>query len=147
MKFSTQGVLSNSKPVVYTGVRTLLTSVKEQVDDLVGIKRAEVIDTFEKRLLSQPKLSASEKEWRNIKVFKEDELDCGEDTEDWFLDLSFEPKELKAVYFGFKIPKKKRMELTEILNTSYPSTTLYLSIPVEGKFEVDFKKLSKGLTT
>lgn len=147
LKFSTQGVLSNSKPVVYTGVRTLLTSVKEQVDDLVGIKRAEVIDTFEKRLLSQPKLSASEKEWRNIKVFKEDELDCGEDTEDWFLDLSFEPKELKAVYFGFKIPKKKRMELTEILNTSYPSTTLYLSIPVEGKFEVDFKKLSKGLTT
>jgi len=73
-------------------------------------------------------------------VFKEDELDCGEDTEDWFLDLSFESKELEAVYFGFKMQDKKRMELTEMLNASYPSATLYLSIPVEGKFEVNFRK-------
>jgi hypothetical protein len=141
LKFSTDGALSNSKPVVYTGIRTLLTSVKQQVDDLVGIKRADVIDTFENRLLSRPKISASEKEWRNIKVFQEDELDCGEDAEDWFLDLSFEPKELKAVYFSFKMPDKKIKALSELLNASYPSAILYRSIPVEGQYEVDFEKL------
>jgi hypothetical protein len=141
LRFSTQGVLANSKPIDYTAVRTSLTSVKEQVDDLVGIQRADVIDTFEDRLLSRPKSAASEKEWRNIRLFEEDDLDCGEDKEDWFIDLNFEPKELRAVYFGFKMPENKRIALTELLKTSYPTATLYLSVPVEGQFEVDFVKI------
>jgi len=141
LKFSTEGILADSKPVEYHSLRSHLTSVKEQVNDLVGIQKADVIDTFDDRLLSRPRSSASEKEWRNVKVFREDELDCGEDIEDWHLDLPFEPQDLKAVYFGFQMSEQKRAEFIELLKTSYPTTKIFLAFPMEGQFEVDFKKL------
>ncbi len=137
------GLITDPKRVEYSTQRSRLTHVKEQVDDLVGIKRANVIESFESKLLTKNKCESSEKEWRCVRVLSEEELDCGEDVEDWYIDLNFKPAELRAVYFGFEMPEDRREELLGLIKVGYPETQLYVARPAEEFYELEFEKLSR----
>ena len=130
------------KPVVYSNQRCQLTTVKEQVDALVGIKRASGIDALPAKILTKSKLDASEKEWRCIRTLEEQELDCGEDVEDWYLDEPFQPSALQAVYFGFMMSGTNRKAIAKLIKGNYPSVVFYAAIPLENQFELEFEKFS-----
>ena len=63
------------------------------------------------------KQMAYEKEWRCIKIFDEEDLDCGED-QDWYMDESFATESLGAVYFGFRMPDYEVREIAQRLQTT-----------------------------
>lgn len=137
------GIICDPKRMEYSTQVCKLTTIKEQVDDLVGIKRMNVIGSFESKLLTKNKCDAMEKEWRCIKVLKEEELHCGEDVEDWYVDEPFNPRELKAVYFGFLMPEAKRQHLTAHLRKNYPQAQLFIAQPTDELYDLVFQKISK----
>lgn len=137
-----EGTLANPQPVIYSAIRPQITSLREQVDDLVGLKKAEGNDAFMQKLLSKSKLDASEKEWRCIKVFDEDELDCSEDVEDWYSDEEFEVNELRSVYFGFDIDPNDRDEIIALVRKSYGGVPLFQGRQVDGAYELNFERIT-----
>ena len=142
-KFSTEDTLANPQKVEYVSQRCRLTTIREQVDDLIGIQRAAGIETFQLKLLTKSLDEAMEKEWRCIQIMNEEELDCGEDVEDWYLDQPFHKSELLSVYFGFQMTDRHRNELVGLLKSNYPSAALFCAKQNEEQYEVDFEKLGK----
>lgn len=141
MRFEPIGSLAEPRPVEYTNQRQHLTTVKEQVNDLVGIERAREEEKFESKLLSKGKHLSFEKEWRCLRVIPEEDLDCGEDSEDWYMDEAFPTGSLKAVYIGFKMPTHQIKEVARLIKT-YPDTTVYISKPIDEQFDLEFGKLN-----
>ncbi|MBV1876330.1 MAG: DUF2971 domain-containing protein [Pseudomonadales bacterium] len=139
-KFSTENTLQEPKKVEYGTQRCQLTTVKEQVDDLVGIKRATTLADFESKLLAKPKHNSAEREWRCIQIIDEEDLDCGEDIEDWFIDQKFYESELRAAYFGFLMPEAQRKELALLIKAKYPKIALFNAIAIPDQYELEFKK-------
>jgi len=135
-------MLGRAKPVEYSPVRNRLSSLKEQVDDLVGIARALPNAEFASKLYIKPKTDASEREWRCLQVLKEEDLDCGEDVVDWYLDSPFDANELTAVFLGFAMPPSQREEIIEVIRANYPRATVYLASPTPESYEVEFQKVS-----
>lgn len=142
LRFNTAEQFESAHPVEYTNQRLHLTTVREQVHDLVGIQKATVEESFASMLLSNSKQMAYEKEWRCIKIFDEEDLDCGEDLEDWYMDESFATESLGAVYFGFRMPDYEVREIAQLLNTNYPGTNLYMSKRVDEHFDIEFEKVN-----
>jgi hypothetical protein len=89
------------------------------------------------------KCDASEKEWRCIRVLKEEELDCGEEPEDWYIDEPFNPSELQAVYLGFQMPEEQRQKIIDVLKANYSSVPVFTVCPSIDQYELDFQKLVK----
>ncbi len=142
LRFEPTGRFESAQPVEYTNQRQHLTTIREQVHDLVGIQKASVEESFQAKLLSNSKQFAYEKEWRCIQLFNEEDLDCGEDVEDWYMDESFPAETLKAVYFGFMMPDHQVQDIAGLLQTSYPQTTLYKARKIDEQFEVEFDRFT-----
>lgn len=142
LRFDCVEALATPKPVEYTNQRPHLTTIREQVNDLVGIEKAVVQDKFQSKLLTQPKYLSHEKEWRCIQLMAEEDLDCGEDVEDWYMDEPFPNDSLRAVYLGFKMSQQDRQTISQLIQTGYPTTAIYTAKPVDEQFEVEFEKLS-----
>ncbi len=136
------GSIANPQAVTYSAIRPQITSLREQVDDLVGLKQAAGPDTLMEKMLLKSKTDASEKEWRCIKVIEEDDLDCGEDVEDWYCDEAFHPGELRSVYFGFNIDPNDREEIIALMGRSYPSVPLFQGNQAEGVYELNFERIT-----
>ena len=132
----------SAKPVEYSNQRLHLTTIKEQVHDLVGIQKSTVEESFEGKLLSNSKQFAYEKEWRCIKLFDEEDLDCGEDIEDWYKDEAFPTEALRAAYFGFNMPDYEVQEIAHLLHMNYPHTALYMSRRIDEQFDIEFDKVN-----
>jgi hypothetical protein len=142
LRFEPSGSFSDAKPVEYSNQRPHLTTVKEQVNDLVGIERANVEGKFESKLLTNGRHLSFEKEVRCVRIFDEEDLDCGEDIEDWYMDEAFAPEQLTAVYFGFAVPDYEILEIGALLETSYPGTTLYRARKIDEQYDIEFDKIS-----
>lgn len=140
LRFEPIGTFADPKPVEYSTQRPHLTTVREQVNDLVGIERASVIEKFDSKLLTKPKHLACEREWRCIRIMAEEDLDCGEDVEDWYMDEPVPTESLRAVYFGFKTPLAQINEIAALVNEKFPGAALYTSTPVDEQFELEFTK-------
>lgn len=140
MRFERKGTIADPKPVEYSVQRQHLTTVREQVNDLVGIERAMVEDKFESKLLSKGKHLSHEREWRCIRLMDEQDLDCGEDVQDWYMDEPIPTDSMTAVYLGFKMPPELVNEIAQLVKTSYPDTAIYKSKPVEEQFDLEFRK-------
>ena len=148
LRFDPIGALSEPRPVEYSAQRPHLTTVREQVNDLVGIQRAAVIEKFESKMLTKAKHLAYQREWRCIQVMAEEDLDCGEDIEDWFMDEPIPTDSLKAIYLGFRMPEARIKKIADLAKRHFPEATLYLSAPVEEQFELTFEKLNcEAITT
>jgi hypothetical protein len=142
LRFDPVGTLSEPHQVEYSAQRPHLTTVREQVNDLVGIQRATVIDKFQSKLLTKAKHLAYQREWRCIQVMKEEDLDCGEDIEDWYMDEPVPADSLRAIYIGFRMPEARIKKIAELADRHFPGATLYLSTPVEEQFDLSFEKLN-----
>jgi hypothetical protein len=141
LRFSCDGVLSNPIAVEYSKIRPKLTTLKEQIDDLTGIKAAAGPDSYTSKLFVKSHSDASEKEWRCLRQMQEGELDCGEDVEDWYQDDPFAASELKAVYLGFMMPEDTRANIIALATRNYPKATIYQCQPMGDGYELDFQKV------
>ncbi len=142
LRFEPTGNLEIASPVQYSNQRPHLTTIQEQVHDLVGIERANVESKFESKLLTNSKMFSHEREWRCVQLFKEEDLDCGEELEDWYMDAPFGPETLKAVYFGFAMHEDEMRELAALIAASYPHTVLYQARRLDEQYEIEFDKIS-----
>jgi hypothetical protein len=141
LRFSCDGVLSNPVAVEYSKTRPKLTTLKEQIDDLTGIKVAAGSDTYASKLFIKSHTDASEKEWRCLRQMQEGELDCGEDVEDWHQDDPFAASELKAIYLGFMMPEDTRANIIALAKRNYPKATIYQCQPMGDGYELDFQRV------
>lgn len=141
-RFDPVGTFADHKPVEYSTQRPHLTTVREQVNDLVGIQRAAVLEKFESKLLTRPKHLACEREWRCIRVMAEEDLDCGEDIEDWYMDEHIPTGALRAIYFGFRMNPSQIKDLSDLASARFPGTTLYMSTAIDEQFELEFEKMT-----
>jgi hypothetical protein len=141
LRFSCDGVLSNPVAVEYSKIRPKLTTLKEQIDDLTGIKVAAGSDTFASKLFIKSRTDASEKEWRCLRQMQEEELDCGEDVEDWYQDDPFAASELKAIYLGFMMHEDTRANIIALATRNYPEATIYQCQPMSNSYELDFQRV------
>jgi hypothetical protein len=140
LRFSCDGILSNPIAIEYSKSRPKLTTLKEQVEDLVGIKKAPAPDNYVSKLFTKSRADANEKEWRCFRQMNEEDLDCGEDVEDWYQDIAFAPRELKAIYLGFMMPKEIRADIIATATRYYPKTTIYQCQPMEDAYELEFTR-------
>ncbi len=141
------GTLGSARQVEYSSTRNRLSTLKEQVDDLVGINRALPSTEYASKLFIKPKSDASEREWRCLQVLAEEDLDCGEDVEDWYLDAPFRADELTAAYLGFAMSEEHKDEICDLIRTHYPRATIYLASPVAESYDIEFQKLPSRRST
>ena len=134
------GTLAHAQQVNYSATRNRLSTLKEQVNDLVGIQRALPTTEYASKLFIKPKTDRSEREWRCLRILKEEDLDCGEDVEDWYLDEAFRPDELTAAYLGFAMPEERQSEICEIISTTYPKAVIYVASPATETYEIELQK-------
>ena len=142
LRFESADMPHAPMPVEYSNQRCQLTSLKEQVHDLVGIEKAPGEEAFINKLLTKPRFYANEKEWRSIRVMAEEDLDCGEDVVDWFLDEPFTHSDLRAIYLGFRIDEADRGCLIDLIRTAYPSTTIYQGCAAADSYELEFTRVA-----
>ena len=147
LRFDTADMPHVPMPVEYSNQRCQLTTVKEQVHDLVGIEKAPGEDAFTEKFLTKPRIYAHEKEWRSVKVMEEEDLDCGEDVVDWYLDEPFEPTALGAIYLGFRMSEANRCHFIDIVRTAYPGTAIYQATAAAESCELEFKRVTEQATS
>jgi len=140
LRFSCDGVLRKPVAVEYSSSRPKLTTLKEQVEDLIGIKQAPATDSYATKLFLKSRADAGEKEWRCLRQMNEEDLDCGEDVEDWYQDDPFPAKELKAIYLGFMMPEDTRAKIIALVTRDYPQTAIYISRPLDDAYELEFNR-------
>jgi hypothetical protein len=134
------GTIGRAQPVNYSSNRNRLSSLKEQVDDLVGIQRALPSTEYASKLFIKPKADACEREWRCLRVVAEEDLDCGEDIEDWYLDEPFKPDELTAAYLGFAMSEEHRSEICQAIKATNPRAIIYIASATTDTYEIEFQK-------
>lgn len=134
------GTLARAQQVNYSPNRNRLSSLKEQVNDLVGMQRALPSTEYASKLFIKPKTDATEREWRCLRVVEEEDLDCGEDIEDWYLDEPFKPDELTAAYLGFAMSEERQTEICEVIKAAYPRAVIYIASPTTDTYEIEFQK-------
>ena len=101
------GPLTDARQVSYSNVRPTLTTVREQVKDLVGLTRSQTGGTMQDKLLRKSRADAGEREWRVLRVSDADGFASSEDPATWYLDEGFQEDDLRSVYFGSNITAER----------------------------------------
>ncbi len=135
------GLLADAKPVEYTNTRPTLTTVKEQVEDLVGIKRAECFDTLRDKLTMKPKMDAGEREWRCIQFEEDDDFSPGDDPVAWYIDHPWEAEDLRGIYFGCNISPADQQQLMDLANEKYQPVVFYRAQLSPETFDLEFERI------
>ena len=76
--------IANPQAVTYSTVRPQITSLREQVEDMVVLKKAAGTDACPQAMLLQYTCDAAAKEWRCIQVVCDGEMAMCEDVEAWY---------------------------------------------------------------
>ncbi|MDX9874227.1 MAG: DUF2971 domain-containing protein [Spongiibacteraceae bacterium] len=128
------------RQVTYQATAPTITSLREQIDGLLGRGPAPDSTDFQQKLLRKNRYDHAEQEWR---CFDNDRDDPDSDEASWFSDRSFPAHELRAVYFGVRCSEDARAALTQLVRERYPRTLLYQAQPVPGRFELEFVQLRR----
>jgi len=122
---------TNPEKVDYNVKRPQITTLKEQVNVLIGQQRKPEIATLQNKLLTRSKARAHEKEWVCYKALTEQEFEKEQaahgdiDAKKWYQDVKFTPKELSAVYFGEAVADKDKKTILEFLGKNYPKAKAF----------------------
>ena len=70
----------------------------------------------------------------------EEDLDYGEDIEDWCLNEPFKPDELTAAYLGFAMHEEHRSEICQAIKATNPRAAIYIASATADTYEIEFQK-------
>ena len=135
------GPLADPRQVEYGTVRPTLTTVREQVEDLVGLKRSQALETMQDKLLMKAKADASEREWRILRFGEDDGFDSAVDPSTWYVDDTFDSDDLRSVYFGSAISEQDQQEITALANERYSPVVFYRTQLSAEAYEMEFERI------
>lgn len=137
--------LANPQRAEYGVKRPQITTLKEQVNVLIGQERKVEESTLHEKLLMRSKSKIHEKEWVCHKTlteaeFEEEQAAHGDiDAKKWYQEVKFTAKELSAVYFGQAVSDKDKKTILEFLGKNYPKAKAFeAQIHIE-EYSLDFE--------
>lgn len=139
--------LGGAKRADYNTKRPQITTLKEQVNVLIGQVRMTDKESLQEKLLVRPKARALEKEWICYKVLSEEEFEQEQaehgdlDAKKWYQDVKFTDKELSAVYFGAEVSDKDKKTILEFLGKNYPKVKAFEAQIHEDEYALEFEPL------
>lgn len=137
--------LTSPNKVDYNVKRPQITTLKEQVNVLIGQERKIEESTLQGKLLIRAKTRSYEKEWLCLKTLTEEEFEAEQaghgdiDAKKWYQDIKYTPKELSAVYFGQAVSDKDKKTILEFLGKNYPKTKAFEAQIHIDEFSLDFE--------
>jgi uncharacterized protein YjiS (DUF1127 family) len=128
------------KPVQYQASPAAITSLKEQVDAMLGRGAAPLHDDFQGKLLIKGRHQQSELEWR---CFDNDRDDPTSDEKLWYSDRRFPTHELRQVYLGARMPSAARDAILRLVKRDYPGTRILQAQVIPGRYELELAPLPR----
>jgi len=155
-------VFCNPVAVSYSNQRSHVTSLKEQLDVVLGARGIEVNDEdFKAKLTRKSKEFSYEEEWRCFYHHKSaEEINAANNTEDnaekdgeaaepvntpsndqlpEIFEQAFEERDLSAVYLGLNSSSEDQRAVSELLDENYPLTRLYKASRSRSHYELEYE--------
>ena len=101
--------------------------MREQVEDLVGLRRSDANETLRKKLFMKSK--------------EDDGFGRGEDPSTWYLDDSFETEALRSIYLGCNISDGDQQAIMDMANERYSQVGFYRSTLAAESYELEFERI------
>ncbi|PQA81041.1 hypothetical protein C5F52_21725 [Limnohabitans sp. TS-CS-82] len=121
--------LSVAVPVNYVERPIAFFSMKEFVDDMVGIRKLDIRALYRRYACTKSLHWAYEKEWRVwYPLSKTDKYDFS----------PIRPSELKAVYLGCRSEQGFRDHVRRLVNEKYPEAKLFIAQEATGSYELRY---------
>lgn len=128
--------------VKYAEQRPVLTDMRAQIEDILGIRRLEPQSMFATQFLVKSKTSIAEQEWRCLRVLSEQQvMQSDVKTHN---DFNFNPDSLKRVYLGSAMSSDDKIELMNRIKTELPNTDIYSCTPNMNQFSLKLEKIHSG---
>ncbi|WP_299776221.1 DUF2971 domain-containing protein [uncultured Pseudoteredinibacter sp.] len=124
--------------VNYKGICPEITTLKQQLNNIVTANAEDHKDEFRGKLLQKAPHQKDVAEWR---CFRYQETEKNSDPKTWFEDVHFETEDLAAVYFGAFMDEKAKDVLMRLLQKRYRRTKIFQAKIVTGKFELEFERI------
>lgn len=125
--------------VSYQASAPVVTGKSEQLEAIYGRHPAPTPANFPGKLLVKGRHNQPENEWR---CFDRDEVEPDSDDSGWYFDRKFPANELRAVYFGARMPRAQCEQLERLVRAHYPRAKILQAAPVHGRYELDFAAFS-----
>jgi hypothetical protein len=135
---------SPQKPekVKYAEQRPVLTDIRAQIEDILGIRRLEPKNMFSSQFLVKSKSAVSEQEWRCLRVLN-DNMTAQTDLKS-SSDFIFNTESLKRIYIGAAMPADNKIPLIKTIKEKYPRTDIYACSPNLSQFSLKVEKIHSG---
>lgn len=128
------------RQVVYQSSAPVVTSLREQIDTVLGRRLPPDRSDFHQKLLSKGRHQLAEMEWRCFDSVA-DEPDTDESL--WYSNRKFPAHELRNVYLGVRMARAERDVIIRLVRRNYPSVKIHQAAPISGRFELDFVPLGR----
>lgn len=127
--------------VSYQNYRPEITTLKEQLQDILYNEKADAQAQFLEKFLTKSPIYSHEQEWRCF--FPEPSQSSSKQPDDslWYDEHPFVPPAIKAIYFGAAITSAHKKALVEVIKQHYPEAQVFQAVTVPTKYELDFKRV------
>lgn len=132
---------ASPQPVRYHSSAPVVTSLREQIDTILGRKAAPEVSALPENLRWGEKLlwkgrhSQHEREWR---CFDSERDDPDGDESLWYDFRKFPAEALRGVYFGLRTTRADRDVVTKLVRRNYTAAKLYQARAVPGSYSIEF---------
>ncbi|MFT7560442.1 MAG: hypothetical protein ACI93R_002362 [Flavobacteriales bacterium] len=111
--------LKEPEPISYLPVKPEITSIKEQMACLFYNHKDKSRESFKARSLMKPPVFKQEKEWRCFRKTANPPSLSESEASEWHESFAFDPKDLKAVYFGPELEPEAVDTLSTALKANF----------------------------
>jgi len=136
------GAPQKPEKVKYAEQRPVLTDMRAQIEDMLGIRRLDPKSMFSSQFLVKSKAAVTEQEWRCLRVMPEQQVMMADvKTHN---DFNFDPENLKRVYLGCNIESEQKIKLMNSIKEQLPKTDIYSCSPNMNQFSLKVEKIHSG---
>ncbi|MFC3150200.1 DUF2971 domain-containing protein [Litoribrevibacter euphylliae] len=136
------GAPQKPSKVKYAEQRPVLTDMRAQIEDILGIRRLEPQSMFATQFLVKSKTSIAEQEWRCLRVLPEQQVMQSDDKT--HSDFTFNLENLKRVYLGSAMSSDDKIQLMNRIKEELPHTDIYSCTPNMNQFSLKLEKIHTG---
>lgn len=137
--------LSDATRVNYTDVRPEISTLEEQMLDIIGSKKRVELstDSFRAKLLMKPKQFAAEQEWRCFRLMPNTTENLEKAKDEGWSSVKFIPSELTEIYFGAHTNEAFKQKLIQNAIKLNRKIRIFESNLHRSKFQLQFTRLEQ----
>lgn len=136
------GAPQKPEKVKYAEQRPVLTDMRAQIEDILGIRRLDPKSMFSSQFLVKSKSAVSEQEWRCLRGLSEQQVMQSDSKT--HSDFNYDPENLRRAYIGASVPSDQRIELINTIKEQLPHTDIYSCSPNMNQFSLKIEKVHLG---